>query len=275
MAATFQTGGPVSITYELEGSGPLIVFLHGIGGNRRNWALQLAHFGSRFCAVSWDARGYLDSDDSPEPTKFKDFADDLLRLLDHVGAERAHLVGLSMGGMIVQDFYDRYPARVASLCLADSSAGFGGVSDRVRDEFLSKRLEPLERGLTPRDIAPEVVKVLVAESASLHVREALIASMSALRTESYKQALKAIITTDFRSGLPNIAVPALVIVGDEDQVTPKAESDFLVSRIPDSKLVVIPGAGHLSNIEKPDLFNNALNTFLTPHAEKASLISSG
>ncbi len=104
-----RTSGPVSIAYEVQGSGPLVVFLHGIGGNRTNWYEQLDHFGDRFCAVTWDARGYGASDDSPQPLKFSDYADDLNRLLDHFKAERAHLVGLSMGGMIIQDFYDRYP----------------------------------------------------------------------------------------------------------------------------------------------------------------------
>ncbi|MGH7966696.1 MAG: alpha/beta fold hydrolase, partial [Candidatus Binatia bacterium] len=92
-----QTDGPVSIAYDIEGSGPLIVFLHGIGGNRTNWQAQLAHFGVRFCAVAWDARGYGASDDSPQTLQFSDYADDLVRLLDHLKAERAHLVGLSMG----------------------------------------------------------------------------------------------------------------------------------------------------------------------------------
>ena len=107
MPITRHTPDPVSIAYDIVGSGPLLVFLHGIGGNRTNWTAQLEFFGSRFCAVAWDARGYGDSHDSPQTLRFGDYADDLSRLLDHLRAERAHLVGLSMGGMILQDFYDR------------------------------------------------------------------------------------------------------------------------------------------------------------------------
>ncbi len=219
-----HTGGPVSIAYDIEGSGPLVVFLHGIGGNRTNWHGQLDYFGEQFCAVSWDARGYSASDDPPQTLKFSDYADDLLRLLDHFKAERAHLVGLSMGGMIIQDFYGRHPERVATLALVDTSSGFGGVPEAVRRDFLSRRLDPLEKGLTPADIAPGVVEVLVAKGASLAVREQMRASMAALRVESYKQALHAIVTTDFRPVLPKITVPTLVIVGEEDMVTPPSAS---------------------------------------------------
>ena len=200
MAETRRTEDPVSIAYDIEGSGPLVVFLHGIGGNRLNWTDQLAHFGRRFCTAAWDARGYLDSDDSPQTLRFSDFADDLCRLLDRLKAEQAHLVGLSMGGMIIQDFYGRYADRVATLALVDTSSGFGGVPEAVRQDFLARRLNPLENGLSPADIAPEVVKVLVAESAGPAVRERLIASMSALRTEAYKQALHAYCDNRFPCG---------------------------------------------------------------------------
>ena len=143
MRVTRHTGGPVAIAYDMAGSGPLVVFLHGIGGNRTNWYGQLEHFSNRFCAVTWDARGYGASNDSPQTLKFSDFADDLLRLLDHCKAERAHLVGLSMGGMIVQDFYGRHPERVATLALVDTSSGFGGVPEAARRDFLARRLDPL------------------------------------------------------------------------------------------------------------------------------------
>jgi 3-oxoadipate enol-lactonase len=275
MLVTRRTGGPVAIAYDIEGSGPLVVFLHGIGGNRSNWDRQVAYFAARFCAVAWDARGYGTSDDPPQPLKFSNYADDLVRLLDHLDADRAHLVGLSMGGMILQDFYGRYADRVATLALVDTSAGFGNVSVEVRRDFLARRLDPLERGLTPADIAPGVVEVLVAKSATATARQRMHVSIEALRVEPYKQALHAIITTDFRAVLPHINVPTLVIVGDEDVVTPPADAEFLTRAIRGAKLVTIPGAGHLTNIEQPESFNAALETFLSPHAGRASVVVMG
>lgn len=273
MRQTRRTGGPVAIAYDIKGSGPLVVFLHGIGGNRHNWAGQVDYFGAKFCAVAWDARGYGASDDSPQTLQFRDYADDLARLLDHLGAARAHLVGLSMGGMILQDFYSHYPDRVATLSLVDTSVSFGSVSQEVRRDFLARRLEPLERGLTPADIAPGVVEVLVAKDASPEARQRMRASMEALRVDSYKQALHAIVTTDFLAALPHIDVPTLVIVGEEDVVTPPSDSELLAQRIPGATLVNIPGAGHLTNIEKPQAFNAALETFLHRYAARASEVA--
>jgi pimeloyl-ACP methyl ester carboxylesterase len=268
-----KTSGPVALAYEIQGRGPLVVFLHGIGGNRTNWYEQLTHFSGRFCAVAWDARGYGASDDSPQTLQFSDYADDLVRLLDHLQAERAHLVGLSMGGMILQDFSSRYAHRVATLALVDTSAGFGAASEEEERDFLSRRLDPLERGLTPKDIAPGVVQVLASKYASPAAREQLTASLSALRVAPYKQALHAIVTTDFRSTLAKITAPTLVIVGDDDIVTPPAASEFLVKYIPGSSLVRIPQAGHLTNIERPAEFHAALRPFLEQHAQRASVVS--
>jgi 3-oxoadipate enol-lactonase len=275
MHVTRRMTGPVALAYDIAGSGPLVVFLHGIGGNRSNWQGQVAYFAARFCAVAWDARGYGASDDPPQPLKFSVFADDLRRLLDHLRAERAHLVGLSMGGMILQGFYGRYADRVATMALVDTSVGFGGVSAEVRREFLARRLDPLERGLTLADIAPGVVEVLVAKGARAAARQRMQASIEALRVTPYKQALHAIITTDFRAVLPHINVPTLVIVGDEDVVTPPADSEFLTRNISGAKLVSIPGAGHLTNIETPEAFNAALEAFLNLHASRASVVSAG
>jgi 3-oxoadipate enol-lactonase len=273
MRQTRRTGGPVAIAYDIAGNGPLVVFLHGIGGNRTNWEGQMEYFGAEFCAVAWDARGYGASDDPPRTWQFGDYADDLVRLLDDLDAERAHLVGLSMGGMILQDFYGRYPHRVATLALVDTSAGFGSVSKEVRRDFLARRLEPLERGLTPADIAPEVVEVLVAKSASPAARQRMRASMEALRVEPYKQALHAIMTTDFRALLPRIKVPTLVIVGEEDVVTPPSDAEFLAKNIPDVAVVTIPGTGHLTNIEQPEAFNAALERLLRRYADQASVVT--
>lgn len=273
MRALRKTNDPVSIAYEMQGTGPLIIFLHGIGGNRTNWYGQLEHFSDKFCAVTWDTRGYGASADSPQTLQFSDYADDLLRLLNHLKVARAHLVGLSMGGMILQDFYSRYADRVATLSLVDTSAGFGSASDEERRDFLARRLDPLEKGLTPKDIAPGVVQVLASKYATPAAREQLIASLSALRSEPYKQALHAIVTTDFRSILPTITVPTLVIVGDDDVVTPPPASEFLAKNILGASLMRIPQAGHLTNIEKPKAFNAALRSFLEQNAQRASVVS--
>ena len=268
-----HTGGPVKIAFERKGSGPLVVFLHGIGGNRSNWTEQLDAFGTRFCALSWDARGYGASDDSPQALVFSDFADDLARVLDHLEAEKTHVVGLSMGGMIAQGFYGRYPDRVATLTLAGTSSGFGAATEEARQDFLNRRLAPLEAGRTLADLAPTLLDVLVAPGTSTKIRDRLQASMAAVRLESYKQALRAIITTDFRAVLPRISVPTQVVVGTEDQVLPPADSAALVAAIPGAEKVILDGIGHLSNLEGLDAFNTAVGAFLDRHADRASTVT--
>ena len=93
MRVTARTNGPISIAYEITGTGPLVVFLHGLGGSRMSWQPQLDTLSDQFCVGAWDSRGTGDSDDPPTELRFSDFADDLRRLLDHLGVERAHLVG--------------------------------------------------------------------------------------------------------------------------------------------------------------------------------------
>ena len=246
-----------------------MIFMHGIGGNRSNWDEQQAELSSRYCTVAWDARGYGASDNPVEPLEFSDFAEDLNALLNHLGVRTAHLVGLSMGGMIAQEFYGRFPDRVATLTLADTSRGFGVASETDRQEFLARRLEPLQAGLTPADLAPAMIDVLTGSKASEKARQRLLDSLSAIRTEPYIQALKATVATDFRTILPTIDVPTLVIVGTEDKVLPPSESRALAASIRGAELTLIEHAGHLSNIEEPEQFNALVGEFLDRHANRA------
>jgi len=268
----FMEGSP-KIAYDCEGSGPLVVFMHGIGGNRTNWIDQLAYFGRRYCAVAWDARGYGDSDDSPATLKFTDYADDLRRLLDHLKADKAHVVGLSMGGMIAQDFHARYANRVATLALVDTNLGMAMQPEEFKREFLARRLTPLENGMTPRDTAAQNAKALVSPRTPDELVAKLRASLSALRVEPYKQALRAILETDFRASNKSIRVPTLVVVGEDDPLTTPAQADALAATIAGAEKAVIPQAGHLSNLERPESFNAALEKFLDRHADAASRVN--
>lgn len=151
------------------GTGPLLIFLHGIGGNRTNWHDQLPEFGRHFHAVSWDARGYGASDDYDGPLHFGEFAKDLGSVISFFNGKRAHLVGLSMGGLIALDFYGGYADKVATLTLCDSLPGFGHLDDNQRREFVRLRQQPLLEGKEPKDIAPVVARTLIGASASSRI----------------------------------------------------------------------------------------------------------
>jgi len=250
------------IALDHVGMGPLAIFLHGIGGNRTNWHDQLAEFGAHFHAVAWDARGYGSSDDYEGALDFGDFAADLVRVIDHFGAARAHLVGLSMGGVIAMDFAMRFPDRVATLTLCDTMPGFGHLSDAQRREFISLRQEPLLAGKEPRDIAPVVAKTLLRKSPRPGCFERLVASMTALHKQSYIKTITGSVNYARPLELETISAPVHIVVGDEDTLTPPATSLAMVKRIAGARMTVIENAGHLSNMENPAAFNAALNKFL-------------
>ena len=260
--------GVPRIAVERIGEGPLVVFLHGIGGNRTNWRDQLSVFARDFHAVAWDARGYGDSDDYEGQLDFGHFADDLLRVLEHFEAPRAHLVGLSMGGMIALDFATRYAAKVATLTLCDSLPGFTHLSDEQRAEFIRLRQEPLLAGKEPRDMAPAVARSLLGKNPRAGSYERLVESMSALHKHSYLKTIAGTANYGRKLDLESIAAPTHVVVGDEDTLTPPAMSRELARRIPGARLTIIEGAGHLSNIEQPEAFNRAVLDFLIEHRER-------
>ena len=255
--------GPPALSAASHGTGDqLIVFLHGIGGNSRNWARQLAFFGVLARAVAIDARGYGDSDDFEGPTQFSDWVGDLLRVVDHFSVAKAHIVGLSIGGRVAQRFALAHPDRVASLALADTRSET--KSERTAEQraaFYNARAKPILEGKTMADIAPAVAKSLMGPKAGQDVLDQLVDSMTRIRPQAYLKAIAANLDEDYAGDLSSIAVPTLVLVGADDRLTPPALGRQLSKDIPGSEYVELPDAGHLSNIEQPDAFNEALRAF--------------
>ena len=247
------------IHYERGGQGPLLVLLHGIGSNARSWAHQLQGLADEYDVVAWDMRGYGSSSDPEGPYTMADVAADLAGLIDHLGYEKAHIGGLSMGGVIAQEFYRHYPQRVRSLILADTNAGQGALDEEERQRRLDQRLagaaEPsgLARQRTPALLAPDASPEVVAEAESI---------MAEIHPEGYRMAAQALAQTDERDLLPRIEVPTLIVWGECDTVATRADVEVLASNIRGAQFEVIPRAGHLSNQEKPEAFNDALRRFL-------------
>jgi 3-oxoadipate enol-lactonase len=249
------------IAVEVRGAGETLLFLHGIGGNSRNWGAQLVHFAPRYTAAAWDARGYGESGGAVD--RFEQFADDAAAVIAALGAP-AHVVGLSMGGRIALDLVHRYPDHVRSLTLANTSAGSAETAapEKVA-AFLALRLKPLvEDGLTPADIATSIVAGIAGPNISEEGRAALIDSHRRLHKDGYIAAMRAVTGFTAFPDFAQIAVPTLVLTASEDRVAPPAHARLLADTIPGARLVAIAGAGHISNIEAPDAFNTALAEFL-------------
>jgi 3-oxoadipate enol-lactonase len=257
--------GTPSLAFDLagDGSGEFVLFMHGIGGNRSNWRTQLPAFAERFSCVAWDARGYGDSDDYDGPLAFDDFVADVLRVLDHFGVARGHLLGLSMGGRIAMRTALLHPERVATLTLVDTHEGFAAFSAEQRQAFVDSRRAPLLAGKEPADIADPVARSLIGPHASPEHLEELRRSIAALHKGSYIKSLEATVAQVDLGDIAAIRAPAHFIVGAEDPLTPPAMHHEMAAKLGGAPVSLVPRAGHLSNIENAPVFNRAALAWLT------------
>ena len=253
MMQTVSVGPSPRLALSVAGEGELVLFLHGIGGRRQNWDAQVAFFSRHYKAAAWDARGYGDSEDYAGPLDFMVFSADVLRVLDHFGARKAHLVGLSMGGRIARNFALRHPERLHSLTLANTSPGFGVMGPEKAREFVEQR-----RRLDP----PAQAKRLLGPDAPPTAYETLVSSLSAVHRESYMKTIEASVAQDLAAPIEKIAVRTLVITSTHDSLYPLTVGEDMARRIPHARLAVIERAGHLSNLERPDEFNRIVLDFL-------------
>lgn len=256
------------LAVDVAGStGHLVVFVHGIGGNRHNWTAQLAALGAHYRAVALDLRGYGDSDDYAGPLLLDDLCADIVRVIDHFAAPQATIVGLSMGGMIAQEFYRRFPGRVHALVLCSTNTGIGvKMSAQQKRDFVATRQRPLIDGGEPADLIPAMRAVLFGEAPSAAAIASIEQSVGALRKASYLKAIAAIVGFDSADLPDQIRVPTLLVGGSHDKLIPLADMRELERAIADAELVVMAGAGHLLNLEQPDTFNDIVARFLSRHA---------
>lgn len=259
--------GRPRIALRRAGQGPLLVFLHGIGGNAGNWAAQLPAFAPHFACAAWDARGYGASDDYDGPLAFDDFVDDLLRVADHFEVERCHLVGLSMGGRIAMRTALLHPDRVATLTLVDTHEGFEAFTPEQRRAFVDSRRAPLLAGKTPADIAEPVARSLMGPKATpAHFRQ-LADSIAALHKDSYIKSLEATVNQVTLGDISRIETPAHFIVGADDPLTPPAMHHEMAAKMHGAPVSLVDDAGHLSNIENAEAFNRLALAWLVPRAQ--------
>ncbi len=253
----------ILFNYELSGKegAPVAVLSHSLGSSLVMWELQLPALEPHFQVLRLDTRGHGGTEDEAGPYTFEMLAEDTIGLLDGLGISRAHFVGLSMGGMIGQALGLYHPERLLSLTLCDTAAanppGSGEIwqerIDLVTKKGLAPLLEPtLERWFTPEFVrqAPPILEKIR--------RQFLATSIS-----GYVGCSQAIMGLDYLERLGRIGLPTLIVVGEDDPGTPVSAARAMQERMVSSKLVVLPGARHLSNVEQADEFNRAVMDFLT------------
>ena len=252
------------VSYNDEGpdSAPVIIFIHGFPLNKSMWNKQLEAFKANYHVIAYDIRGHGNSDTGDEEFSIELFVRDLLNLMDTLKIEKTLLCGLSMGGYIALNAIENYPERFDALILSDTHC----IADTP--EAKEKRMKAIEniRENGVEKYADESIKNLFApESFSSKVGEIDAAREMILKTsrQSLYNTLHALSERkETCSKLPMIKVPALIMVGKEDKVTPPVAARLMHEKIDNSILHIISHAGHLSNMENPGEFNDQLKQFV-------------
>jgi pimeloyl-ACP methyl ester carboxylesterase len=254
--------GGLELSYRAHGTGPVLVLLHAFPLNKAMWDAQVRDLSDHCHVVTLDVRGFGASQTTDGEFSLDDLASDVHGLLAKLGHGRDVLGGLSMGGYVAFAFMRRYPEAVRGLVLADTKAtadtpeafakrvamidevgaqGLGGVARRMPATLVSPSTPARDPALMTR------LTGWIAETNPV----AVIGAQRALGSRPDQTGL-----------LADIRVPTLVIVGEDDAVTPPSDARAMATAIPGATLVTIPAAGHLSNLEQPDAFNAALRAFM-------------
>ena len=252
------------IAYSDHGIGLPVIFLHAFPLNRTMWDGEIAALldEQRYRLVSLDWRGFGESDIVGEITTMDVLAGDVVALMDHLGIEKAVLCGLSLGGYVAFACLRQYAPRIAGLILADTRPAADTPEARANRENVARLAET--SGTTA--IADLLLPRLISDYTRLHeplvetrLRQMInAATVPGIAATSRGMALRA----EASDLLAGISCPTLVVTGEQDAVIPLSESQAYASSIPDAQFVTIPNAGHLSNLEQPDIFLTNISSFL-------------
>lgn len=243
-----------------------LLFLHGVGGSQAVWERQLSYFHARGRrAVAWNQPGYGGTP-LVEPYDFEHVAAALRRQIESLGAEPVVLIGHSMGGLVAQEAYARFPQFIRALVLCFTSASFGGSGGEFAKQFVAARIDPLDAGQSMAQIAARLMPTMRgAKSAAEGIGQAE-RIMATVPPDTYRKAVQLLTTFDRRAQLADIGVPTLLVAGSDDRTAPASVMARMAARIPGAEFVTLAGCGHLGPMDQPDEFNATLDAFLARHA---------
>ena len=252
----------VRIAYRRAGKGPSLVLLHGGPSDSREWRHQLEGLSDEFDVVAWDMPGCGRSADPPQNFRTRDYADCLANFINALGLEGPSVLGLSFGSGLALELYRWRPTLPRSLVLASAYAGWAGS---LPPEVAEKRKLNMLRmiGLARSEWVREWIPTLLTEAASTEVVDELTAILSDFHPEGQRALLRSgFAEHDLREVLPRVSVPTLLLYGDQDVRSPRSVAEEMHRRIPDSRLVFMPGVGHMADLEAPVRFNSEVRRFL-------------
>lgn len=250
----------IDIHYAIEGEGPWLTLSHSLACDLRMWDEEAKRLSGRYKVLRYDTRGHGKSSAPAGAYTLELLADDLHALLQALGVQSTHFVGLSMGGMIGQTFALKYPGIFRSLALCDTASRYPAEAAGPWVE----RIKTVEaQGMEPM-VAPTLARWFTERfrKARPDVVEKVAGMIRATPAPGYIGCCHAIPKLNLTARLNEIRCPSMVIVGKDDPGTPVAMAEEIHQALPGSKLVIIPDAAHLSNLEQPDAFNQALGDFL-------------
>src|SRR5262245_2857380 len=262
---TIQAGG-VRIAFERAGHGPPLILLHGLPGDRRLWRRQLDNLADEYTVVAWDAPGCGLSSAPAEDFGLRDVVQNLIAFIQALGLEHPHVLGLSWGGGVALELYRTAPALPKTLMLASAYAGWAGSLPAVN---VSQRLNAYIRaaGMDPSEAMRGWAPGFFGGTAPSDVVDEVVAVFSEFDPRVLVMLARSFAETDLRDMLSTINIPTLLLYGDADTRSPLQVAKALHASIRRSKLVVLSGVGHVSNVEAADRFDDAVRNFLRSHSK--------
>lgn len=250
----------IDIRCDIQGDGPWVVLSHSLASDLGLWKPQMAALTRRYRVLRFDTRGHGGSSAPDGPYDFNMLSDDVLGLMDALGVERAHVIGISLGGMIGQHLALDAPERVDRLVLVSTTSGYGPEAQ----ELWAARIEAVRLGGMGPLVAPTLERWFTPPYRAAHPDlMAMIGGQIRLTPAAgYVGCGQAIPTMDTTARLNEIACPTLVIAGAEDAGTPPAMGRKIADNIPGARFELIESAAHLCNVEQAETFNRLLLDFL-------------
>ncbi len=268
--ADIGTGG---ISYRETGSGAALVFVHGLGGRSGAWQTQYQVFAGRCRVIGWDAPGYGESTNIDKETPaIADYVDALARFADALEIDRMHLVGHSVGTVIVTAFHKRFPERLLSLTLAEAVTGSGMDSAETRAQKIRDREEELDR-IGVEAFARARAPNSVSPTASDEIRQRAVDNAMQMQLPGYTRAHRALVGANIFDEITPLKVPAMIVAGADDRSAPAEMVQRIADAMPGIRHEIIPGIGHQIYLEHPERFNALLESHLDAAAEAPATAS--
>jgi len=258
----------IDLYYQVHGQGHPLLLIQGFGGGHEGWFFQTRAFKKHYQVIVFDNRGIGRTDRSPAPYTIKTMADDAIGLLNHLGIDSAHVLGMSLGGMVAQEVAIGYPQRVIKLVLVCTSAGGREITD-IHPEML--KAIGIKEGSTEADLRSvdfvKLMSAIISVAFNRRLYRMLVLSISKVsmklgRVAGHPEQMEAVVGHSTIDRLHLIEAPTLVITGTEDRIMSPHSSEVIASQIPNAKLVKVEGGSHAFFLEMRGRFNKEVLGFL-------------